>query len=587
MANFVPPLLMEPEAVRPAGRFTRGLDGALALHDGVTPGGKRFNRFKRPDPFSVDQEQAWRLYEMPRSPTDYGAVGDGVADDAPAIQKALDAITASGRPGSIVFPAGKTFRCGKRLTMDRKLHNLTGWGKLVFDSPTDLVCIRVYGTTTEYGNANGYNGCIDGQLIIDSSARAGSVGVLLDTDVVGSTSGIRITGLTVTRVGTSFRVGSRGYNTEFINCKSFSFDVCFDWRSDAEGAEDADERLTILGGTFFNGELFMRHKRGAGNFYVFSCSVDYTSGLLDCSGKAHFFGVHLESNRWNDRPIKLSGDRATLVLDGGWALMQPPYTKVFHFFDIGDTCTVSASNWTMHTFQNLLVPDAVTPTTLAATTGSGRLLMSKTQIAFRYGGLPRRLMTEDSALANFSFEDETLQTSPVWRSADVNPIRSREGTDAPQGSEPGHNLRLLRNTTAGDPLVGGACLELYKSYGGGSAAAAAVLCLPARYGDAVTAGVRARRKPSRAGNNGRVYTRGGWAALDGLDQYGVPVVRKFVTPGEGTFDLTTDWSVIALGNEAENFYCPSWATHYVMFLDLRDIDGGGSILVDGRWADRF
>lgn len=66
---------------------------------------------------------------------DFGAVGDGVADDTAAIQAALDAATQAGQPGDVFFPAG-----GYKITSTlRVVPNDTHWNLMAQWGPVRLV----------------------------------------------------------------------------------------------------------------------------------------------------------------------------------------------------------------------------------------------------------------------------------------------------------------------------------------------------------------------------------------------------------------------------------------------------------------
>lgn len=62
------------------------------------------------------------------NPVDYGAVGNGVTDDAAALQKAFDSVAAG---GTVIIPAGRVFAHSQVLTLGRKNVRVTGGGTLL------------------------------------------------------------------------------------------------------------------------------------------------------------------------------------------------------------------------------------------------------------------------------------------------------------------------------------------------------------------------------------------------------------------------------------------------------------------------
>ena len=88
---------------------------------------------------------------------DFGAVGDGTTDDTAAIQAALDAIVASGKPNTLIIPTG-TYKCTSGITMDVSYVNLVGLSAtLNFSTMLAGVCFTV-GATALNAFAQYYNG---------------------------------------------------------------------------------------------------------------------------------------------------------------------------------------------------------------------------------------------------------------------------------------------------------------------------------------------------------------------------------------------------------------------------------------------
>lgn len=527
----------------------------------------------------------------PRRPEEFGAVGDGVADDAPAIQRALDAIIKASaahpdgatRPGVLLLTPGKRYRCQSRITIDRRFHTVFGYATLDFSSWSG-VYVQVTGTHTEFGNGYGQSGSLEGQIVI-VGARGKldqtSVGILYDSPIGASATSIRTVGVTVTQCDVAFQIGSRGYNQDFINCKAFNCDVIFDW---VRNAQDNDERTSVFGGTFFNSRLFLRHQRDSGGFYAFGCSVDYTEKVADIlSGKVQMFGVHLESNRWTDCPIRVTGNSGLFSMHGGWLLMMENKGGASHLFEVAANCRAKLYDVITNNANLLRTPDARTPTTWA--TGDGRFEMQGTEPAFEYGGFPARLHDTTSALADGSFDEPDIQLDPIWRVTDVNPIRSRDGSDTPLRGEPAHSMTFGRVTSG--QMMGSGCLRINKSHGSGSPASMTIIAIPVRGGDKAKGGFCIRTAPDRRGGVSRVVVRGGFAILDGTSLHGVPLIRRFASHGESILTPpSNDYQLVMPGNGASDFAAPAWATHYLVQIDLSLADQA-SFLVDGRWADRW
>jgi hypothetical protein len=131
---------------------------------------------------------------------EYGAAGDGVADDAAACQSAIDAaVTAGG--GDVVWPAG-TYKLGSGLTVTGNVRiRLIGRGATL-KPQANVTAIRV---TQALGGTS--VGCLIDGFVIDGDDLAGSIGIQLkDTD----RPTVRNCWITDCAIGISFAVTTAG-----------------------------------------------------------------------------------------------------------------------------------------------------------------------------------------------------------------------------------------------------------------------------------------------------------------------------------------------------------------------------------------
>jgi hypothetical protein len=523
-----------------------------------------------------DLEVTLAAYEV--TPEQFGAVGDGIADDAPALQLALDdikrvatSVAGQTRPGTLLLTPGARYKCGSGLLIDRAFHNVYGYATLDFSSWTGTY-VTVCGSYTEFGNGYGQHGCIEGQIaIVGSGADKPSIGILYESNLSGSSTRMRTVGFSITKCGFALKYGNRGYNQLFVNGEIFDCDTAVWWPADTA---DADERNNIRDTDIYNCRRAFWLQRAAGCLLNDGGSVDYVDRVHDIeNGKYTSNNVHYEASNWKNLPFNIEAGSGSAIFNNGWIVQQQNLGGVTHFFSLGLGSHAKLKNVRTNNTNNILTPNGTTPTTWA--TGLGRFEMHGTEPAFEFGGFPARQHSGYSLLSDGEFERSILE-DPLWIREDDGAVTSRHT---------GKNIQLSRVTTG--QYDGGACLRMDKQSDANTNAAFILIAVPVRYGDKTTAGFRVRTAPDRLGTNRRLIVRAGFAKLDGSDGNRIPVITRFSPPGEVIITpSSTEYSLVMPFNGASQVTAPSWATHYIVDVNAYQA-AAASFLFDGLWADRW
>ncbi len=503
------------------------------------------------------------------TPEQFGAIGDGVADDAPAIQRAMDAI-AREPGGTVMFQPRVAHRCGSGLVLDASRVSWSGTALLDFSGWTGRY-LRISASSAaragEAANNYGHKGSISGAIRLRGTGRnTASTGVDFDSPAIATAAQLLTENMSISGCGTGIRFGSRAYNNLLIRCEVFDCGVCIDWPA----AEDNGERNTLVGCILFNSGLAVRITLPSASLQLQGCSIDYTAQLYEVHGGSVLAtSCHHESSIWEDRPIRCSGDGGFVRLDGSWMLNQAQDWKAHHLAEVGKGATVHLAG--MMTHNLLLQPvDPSRPTSFAS--GDGEFRVTEMQ-SFEFSPMPSRLQTTRTQLSDPDFRSASWEDT-LWRLRDTAmPIVDRYGSGA-------DNLRLTKATIAGETG-----LVAIKAGGTGSAASFVPISLPVRYGEAVLAGFRVRRDPRRAGGDGTLFVSPAWVRIDGQDADRIPVIVRSQLVGTLTVTVPVDRFVaVAPLASRSGRTAPPWATHFCMIVDLSKAHET-SFLFNGLWAD--
>src|SRR3990167_849540 len=146
------------------------------------------NKIQTTNATSVDNDIAFaRLFNV----KNYGAVGDGVTDDAAAIQAALNAVPTGG--GTVFFPGGSTYMVGTQLNVKSNTTIQLGQATLkalaALEVASDYAILELGSTTANFSRIRVIGGTIDGNRLKITGIRFRTFGAfkVSDSYVFGTT----------------------------------------------------------------------------------------------------------------------------------------------------------------------------------------------------------------------------------------------------------------------------------------------------------------------------------------------------------------------------------------------------------------
>lgn len=241
----------------------------------------------------------------------FGAVGDGRADDGPALQAAIDSLGAS---GGVLLLGARTYRLARGVVVDPTRVSISG-ARAVLDGrdlPDGAALIRLTAPpgAPQYDHAPQV---IEGLVLRGRGSTARSTGIRLATATAALSSRITLRNCAIEGFGTGLDFGPRAYL-----CQSYSLQLHGCRTAILFGSnEDAGENITFYGCTIGNSDLAVANRAGA--MAVFhGCAFDYCRQWVVGRGMMQFYGCWFEKHRATsatDIPFDLASGE--LVFHGG------------------------------------------------------------------------------------------------------------------------------------------------------------------------------------------------------------------------------------------------------------------------------
>lgn len=492
---------------------------------------------------------------------DFGAKGDGVADDTEAIQAAIDSLVDTQAKGAVLIPTGK-YVINSKLEIDVAYVSIKANGATIDASNiTSGEALHVYGSYYPpfYQSMN----CLEGFELIGAGRNTDTIGILFDSST-GSTSHTNYFKLNINKFKTGIVFGSHSYLQNFINCDVSDCKTCVLMPT---GYTDYGEKISFFGCTLYNSNNAIEIRNSDGAFFITQTSIDYTQHVATVNAGVLFLtDCHIESRYWGTgeyegiSPFTLANTNgASLTVEGGILLNTAPTVGYSSIIDNQNTNNKVRASFTNVFIHNIKYVDAFS-------SGNGITKVEGTK-SFTITDFPVIVSEKNNLMGNGDFANGTINDR----------IYIAEDTAAISGeSLSGTNIKL---TTSNEyAYKGDYSLKATKTYGSGSSAAFEILCPIKPY--LLTTFSFMLYTPNGMPNE--FWVSASYSKIDGAYRCGKSI-GAINLGGQSEFkDGFKRVSIVT----ANNLAAPSWATHIKVSLNLNKVSSA-AIYVDDIVVNQF
>lgn len=358
---------------------------------------------------------------------DFGAVGDGVADDAAAFQLALNAAAALGNAFLWLAPAD-TYKCGSGLTIDTNKVGIIGNGaRLSFATLSSGSALTITQSNADGNLRNALNHAhpISGVVFVGPGVAVAGVTCITirDSSSPNIISGGIVRDCAFINFANDVVFGSGAFCWTFDKCNfTLTSGTPSTYSITIPNETNSGERNSFNNCMWNNRPLILDQSEPDTSTFFNNCSFDYGARMMTISaGSVFVIGGHVEHSVDTDYWFNVSGTNTLLSFLGVSFHSQASKTNFSPFYS-DSTCitggvSISGGNWNQ--LGSISVPliggtgrTSVEGVTMLASASIPTISVYQNDLA--YGGFESANYTAEFTLANGAIRSNTTARTGTW-----------------------------------------------------------------------------------------------------------------------------------------------------------------------------